>query len=100
MQRGAVMYLTFKMKSSFAVVQLYTSQLMMILNRKTMTKRVKKTLHIQVRWPGCKNARMATKFTSQLGFMVMRKVKEVVTILIRDGDKQKTEEIVNKTIND
>ena len=62
----------------------------------TMTKRVKKTLHIQVRWPGCKNARMATKFTSQLGFMVMRKVKEVVTILIRDGDKQKTEEIVNK----
>ena len=42
------------------------------------------------------NARMATKFTSQLGFMVMRKVKEVVTILIRDGDKQKTEEIVNK----
>ena len=46
------------------------------------------------------NARMATKFTSQLGFMVMRKVKEAVTILIRDGDKQKTEEIVNKTIND
>ena len=41
------------------------------------------------------NARTVTKFTSQLGFMVMRKVK-VVTILIRDGDKQKTEEIVNK----
>ena len=46
------------------------------------------------------SARTVTKFTSQLGFMVMRKVKEVVTILIRDGEKQKTDEMVNKTLKD